>query len=238
MNSKSKSFKCEHCRCNPCKCDDRRHDRCEDGFFHDRCEDRCHHDRCEDRCCCHEHKWNCDIDCCNTCHCVPGHPIPGPSILACGNGTGLAIPAVPAGTPFNPIPVASVTIDTTCLCKPSVKIDFTSIINYQALLTLGAGPLLTTPFTVTFQLSKTCNDGSKIPLGSWTFTIALLAAAVNITETFAFTFCECHACPACCVYTVDIVQALRSTLAGTITVTSETASIVTSSLTAIAASSC
>ncbi|WP_291559306.1 DUF4489 domain-containing protein [Clostridium sp. UBA2485] len=232
MNSKSKSFKCEHCRCNPCKCDDKWDDRC-----HDKCHDKCH-DRCDhDKCCCHEHKWNCDMECCNTCHCTPGHPLPGPSILSCGTASGLAIPAVTAGTPFNPIPVASVTIDTTCLCRPSVKIDFTSIINYQALLTLGAGPLLTTPFTVTFQLSKTCDNGSKIALGSWTFTLAILAAAVNITQTFAFTHCECHACPGCCVYTVDIVQATRSALLG-VTVTSETASIVTSSLTGIAASSC
>ena len=209
MNSKSKSFKCD-----------------------DRCHDKCDHDKC----CCHEHKWNCDINCCNTCHCTPGHPLPGPSVLSCGTGTGLAIPAVAPGTQFNPIPVASVTIDTTCLCSPSVKIDFSSIINYQALLVLAA-PVITTPFTVTFQLSKTCDNGSKIPLGSWTFTIAILAVAVNITETFAFTHCECHACPACCVYTVDIVQATRSALLG-VTVTSETASIVTSSLTGIAASSC
>ncbi|MBD8046568.1 DUF4489 domain-containing protein [Clostridium faecium] len=216
MNSKSKSLRCNQCGCNPCKCND----------------------RCNDKSCCHEHRWDCDIECCNTCHCVPGHPLPSQSIMSCGTGTGLNIPAVAPGTSFNPVPVASVTIDTTCLCNPGIKIDFSSIINYQALLDLGAGPLLTTPFTVTFQLSKTCNDGSKIPLGSWTFTIGILAVAVNITETFSFTFCECHACPGCCVYTVDIVQALRSALAGTVAVTSETASIVTSSLTAIAASSC
>ncbi|WP_291582583.1 DUF4489 domain-containing protein [Clostridium sp. UBA6640] len=209
MNSKSKSFKCD-----------------------DRCHDKCDHDKC----CCHEHKWNCDIDCCNTCHCVPGHPLPSPSVLSCGTGTGLAIPAVTPGSQFNPVPVASVTIDTTCLCSPAVKIDFSSIINYQALLVLAA-PVITTPFTVTFQLSKTCDNGSKIPLGSWTFTISLLTVAVNITETFAFTHCECHACPGCCVYTVDIVNATRSALLG-VTVTSESASIVTSSLTAIAASSC
>ncbi|WP_461612793.1 DUF4489 domain-containing protein [Clostridium sp. Marseille-QA1073] len=177
-------------------------------------------------------------DCCNTCHCIPGHPLPTPALLACGTGTGVAIPAVTPDTPFNPIPVASVTIDTTCLCSPVVKIDFTSIINYQALLTLGTAlPILTTPFILTFQLSKTCGNGTKIALGSFTFTIAILAVAVNITETFAFTHCECHACPACCVYTVDIVQATRSALLG-VTVTSESALIVTSSLTATAASSC
>ncbi|GAA0122145.1 MAG: DUF4489 domain-containing protein [Clostridium argentinense] len=211
MNSKSNSFKC--------------------------------HDNCNKDKCCHEQKWSCDIDCCNTCHCVPGHPLPNSSILSCGTGSGLTIPAVAPGTivapgaQFNPIPVASVTIDTTCLCNPGVKIHFSSIINYQALLTLGALPILTTPFTVTFQLSKTCDNGSKIALGSWTFTQAILAVAVNITKTFSFTFCECNTCPGCCVYTVDIVNATRSALLD-ITLTTETASIVTSSLTAIASSSC
>ena len=38
-------------------------------------------------------------------------------------------------------PMATVTIDTTCLCNPAVKIDFSSIINYQALLTLGVLPV-------------------------------------------------------------------------------------------------
>ncbi len=224
MNSKSKFFKCEHCKCNPCKCNDRCHDKCRNRWDHDKC-------------CCHENKWSCDMECCNTCHCTPGHPLPSPSILSCGTGTGLAIPAVAPGNPFNPIPVASVTIDTTCLCSPAIKIDFTSIINYQAVLTLGEGPILTSPYTVTFQLSKTCNNGTKIALGSWTFTIALLAVAVNITETFAFTFCECHACPACCVYTVDIIQANTSSLLG-VTITTETASIITSNLSALATSSC
>ncbi|MBS5822754.1 MAG: DUF4489 domain-containing protein [Clostridium argentinense] len=215
MNSKSKSLSCRQCGCNPCKCND----------------------RCNDKSCYHEHRWDCDIECCNTYHCVPGHPIPGQSIMSCGTGSGLNIPAVAPGTPFNPIPIASVTIDTTCLCNPGVKIHFSSIINYQALLDLGALPVLTTPFTVTFQLSKTCDNGSKIALGSWTFTQAILALAVNVTKTFSFNFCECHSCPGCCVYTVDIVQATGSTLAG-VTITSENASIVTSSLTAVAASSC
>ncbi|GAA0122146.1 MULTISPECIES: DUF4489 domain-containing protein [Clostridium] len=176
-------------------------------------------------------------NCCNSCNCIPNRPLPGSTVLSCGTGTGLNIPAVTPGTQFNPIPVATVTIDTTCLCNPAVKIDFSSIINYQALLTLGVLPVLTTPFTVTFQLSKTCGNGSKIALGSWTFTIGILAAAVNITETFAFTHCECHTCPACCVYTVDIVQATRSSLLG-VTITSETASIISSTLTATATSSC
>ncbi|WP_291559310.1 MULTISPECIES: DUF4489 domain-containing protein [unclassified Clostridium] len=186
-------------------------------------------------------KFNCckQQDCCNTCNYVPGHPIPSTEILSCGTGTSLIIPAVTPGTQFNLVPVASATIDTTCLCSPTVKIDFTSIINYQSVLTLSAegGPILTTPYTVTFQLSKTCNNGSKIPLRSWTFTIALLAAAVNITESFAFTFCECHACLACCVYTVDIVQANTSSFINA-TLTPETASILTSKLTALAISSC
>jgi len=103
--------------------------------------------------------------------------LPIPAVIP-GNLGRAAVPPPPASTgSFNPIPVTSVTIDTTCLCRLAIKINFSSIINYQALLTLGAGPLLTALFTLIFQLSKTCNDGSKIPLGSWSFTIALLAVS-------------------------------------------------------------
>lgn len=189
-------------------------------FENEKCEPKCH---CEPRC--HGE------------HCEPLHPLPTSSLLSCGQGSGVAIPLATATSPFfSPIPIASVTIDTTCLCNPTVKIDFNSIINYQALLAVGT---LTTPFTVTFQLSKTCNDGSKIALGTWDYSQgALLALAVNSTNSFGFSYCECHACPGCCVYTVEIVRAtgtIATATAGILTLT-ENASIRSSSISAMAAS--
>ncbi|SFA96701.1 DUF4489 domain-containing protein [Clostridium frigidicarnis] len=166
------------------------------------------------------------LKCCNQEHCHPGHPIPEKSILACGqsNGTSIPIPN-PSNSIFHPLSVASVTLDTTCLCNPSVKIDFNSIINYQALI--GASDTLTTPFTVTFQLNKTCGDGAKIALGTWDYSFGDLTLGVNVTNSFGFTYCECNTCPACCVYNVEIVRVtgLSLTLAGVAVALTENAAI-------------
>lgn len=179
-----------------------------------------------------------DSRCCNCAHCTPGHPTPDQaSLFACGNGSGVSIPIPTITNPtFTPIPVASVTLDTTCLCNPSVKIDFDSIINYQALLTLGAAPILGGPFTVTFQLSKTCNSGSKITLGTWDYAFGILALAVNVTNSFNFSYCECNACPGCCVYTVEIVRVSATTLTGVGVLVTESASIRSSNISATAIS--
>ena len=182
MNSKSKSFNCD----------------CSDEVKHD---SRCNCTHCTP---CLE-EFNHNHRCCNSTHCEPGHPTPTESIFTCGHGSGVSIPIPTASNPTStPIPVANVTIDTTCLCNPSVKIDFNSIINYQALISLAT--TLTSPFTATFQLSKTCKDGSKVALGTWDFAYGSVALAVNVTNSFGFTYCECNTCPACCVYNVEIVR--------------------------------
>ncbi|WP_034439573.1 DUF4489 domain-containing protein [Clostridium ihumii] len=176
-----------------------------------------------------------DFKCCNQGHCNPGHPLPTRSILSCTPGTGFSIPIPTATNPnFNPIPVASTTIDTSCLCNPSVKIDFTALINYQSLISIPG--TLSTPFTVTFQLSKTCCDGSKISLGSWDYSYSSVALATNLTNSFSFSYCECNSCPGCCVYTVDIVRVSSSIITATGLTLTENASIRSSLLSAIATS--
>ena len=211
-----------------------------------------HHDdspEYEYKCCNHDYSQYDDKDrdydypkyeykCCNQAHCKPGHPTPTKSSLfACGQGTGIAIPIPTVTNPtFNPLAIASVTIDSTCLCNPSIKIDFNALINYQALLTLGAAPVLGGPFTVTFQLSKTCNSGSKITLGTWDYAFGVLALAVNITNSFSFSYCECNVCPGCCVYTVEIVRVSATTLTGVGVLVTENASIRGSNISATAIS--
>ena len=181
-------------------------------------------------------RYHDDFKCCNQAHCCPGHPLATKSILACGQGSGFSIPIPSALNPtFNPIPVASATIDTTCLCDPKVKIDFNSIINYRALI--SAVGTLGSPLTITFQLSKTCCDGSKISLGSWDYSYATVALATNITNSFGFSYCECNPCPGCCVYTVDIVRATGGIITGAAGLTlTENISIRSSILTIIASS--
>lgn len=189
---------------------------------------KCHNHICEhckcDPCKCHH----------NECKSCIQHSIPTQTILACGTGTGANIPIPSATGTFSPITLASVSIDTSCLKDPTVKIDFSSIINYTALITLGDLPVIGNPFTVTFQLNKTCDDGSKIGLGNWYYSTAFLSAAVNTTNSFSFTHCECNTCPGCCVYTVEIVQASGGIL--NVVDLMENAKVVSSSITALATS--
>lgn len=157
------------------------------------------------------------------------HPLPSPILLSCSSGNGLSIfPNI-----STPITIASVTVDTTHLCKPVTKIDFSSTINYQALISGGTA---ITPFTLIFELSKFCNDGTQVALGSWAYSIGFLSAATDNTNSFNFTYCECNTCSACFVYTVDIVKFNSSILSGGGSIT-EKISIITSSLSALATSS-
>jgi hypothetical protein len=67
-------------------------------------------------------------------------------ILKCSESTGVTLTGnvLPVK---NPIPISSITIDTKCLCKPTMTIDFSSIIS-----TTGNSFGL-----LYFQLSKICN---------------------------------------------------------------------------------
>lgn len=211
---KCHTHRCNVCKCEPCRCESRRFDHC-----------KCEPNKCEP-----VFESN---DCCNCAHCIPGHPLPTQTLSACGTGSGVNLPLNNLAITFNPMPIASVTLDTTCLCQPSVKIDFNAVINYQSLISAGT---LTSPFTVTFQLSKTCNGGSKIPLGSWDYSQSALSLLVNTTHSFSFTHCDCHTCPGCCVYTVEVIRVTASI--GTGLQLTENASIRSSSISALASSSC
>ena len=118
---------------------------------------------------------------------------------------------------------ASVAIDTRMLCRPTVKIDFSSLITYKE---SGYYP---SDLRLTFQLTKVCENGARVSLGTWNFERfidvssgygsrdAAAETSVNSswgcsidTETvdaFGFTFCECQDCPGCCHYVVEIINA-------------------------------
>jgi hypothetical protein len=145
-------------------------------------------------------------------------------VLACGTGSGVALPLISGPVPlgFTPakVVVGTVTLDTRKLEKPSVKVDFSSVINLLADVGLGGLSL-----SILFTLSKVC-DGDRIPLGSWTYqkTVAfglLYGAAgedvassalsngcieVDFRESFGFNWCECQNCPDCCTYVVEVAD--------------------------------
>lgn len=57
-------------------------------------------------------------------------------VLACGSGSGAALPINSGPVPIGFLPakvvVATVTLDTSKLDKPTVRIDFSSIVNFLA----------------------------------------------------------------------------------------------------------
>lgn len=164
-------------------------------------------------------RWNHDNDCC------PARD--NQVILNCGSGSGVILPSHSESHSqlFNPYVVATVTLDTTCFCHPTVKIDFSSIISFKE---SGYDP---SDLRLTFQLSKVC-DGAKAVLGTWNFErffkkegygwgVANAAGQENAqtsgggygssftaqtVDSFGFTWCECQDCPGCCQYMVELIN--------------------------------
>jgi hypothetical protein len=119
------------------------------------------------------------------------HPEPGKALLRCATGGVGPLPIITTAL-ARPIPVVSVTLDTTKLCNPSVLLTFTGQIN------LPVGVLV----NLNFIINKSCDGGAPIQVGG-TFTFATLVTVLE-AETFAFQFCDHDPCPGCCTYTVEL----------------------------------
>ena len=132
--------------------------------------------------------------------CAPKHPCPQGAIFNCCTGAGIQNTSV---CPAVPCSLVSVSIDTTCLCKPLVVLDFGAIIA----ATVPPGLLL--PIGLVFQVKKTCAGGQEIDCGSWSFLITT-NSTLTISDSFRFTFCDCRPCPACCTYSVELVSCITS----------------------------
>jgi len=123
------------------------------------------------------------------------------TILACGTGTGLVFPE--SGEPnfpwIKPQVLASVTLDTSELKKANVKIDFSCIIKFRD---NDADDL-----RLTFQLVKTNQYGSRIPLANWNFARDFQDNdRFETIDSFSFTWCQCEDCPGCYTYTVELIK--------------------------------
>jgi len=148
------------------------------------------------------------------------------TMLNCGKGNSLLLPlggSSCGGGPKSRPPalvVGTVTLDTTGRNNSVVKLDFSNLISYKA--TSHKGRLF---LGIIFQLSKICNSGSKIPLGTWIFEkkadsfdpVAFCCNSEGIgpdhgvvlvsdQAPFNFSWCECHTCPGCCTYILEIID--------------------------------
>mgnify|MGYP000928171067 FL=1 len=138
------------------------------------------------------HDWEC-VKCKD-----PGHPVPKPILFECGTGGGFTFSAnCSSSTEDNapcictPKTVANVTLDTSCLCRPKVKVEFSSIIHFI--------PDSDGHAQLEFDLVRCCKDFPECVIGTWNYEIE---ENDRFAKSFCFDYCDCSACPGCCTYIV------------------------------------
>lgn len=117
------------------------------------------------------------------------------TILECGTGDGSAIFRIENQPPVR---IADVIIDTSCLCKPKVLIEFSTIVGYLE----ASAPDSTVRFQ--FELFRVCNGGDSISRGVWNYEVGVIRGAIESIQGFGFTFCECLDFSGCCEYFVTV----------------------------------
>lgn len=130
----------------------------------------------------------------------PGHPVPKPIIFECGTGNGFSISEGNGSSVTcltnTPRTVGTLVLDTTCLCQPKSKFEFSCGIHFVPEDHQGSCELL-------FQLFRSCDNGPDLQLGTWTFEIDDEGDIFG--QTFSFFYCDCNSCPGCCTYSVRCV---------------------------------
>lgn len=153
--------------------------------------------------------------------------IPGRTILKCSEGSfgptnfnfSAATSADPRTQNVNEV-IASVTIDTSCLCCPRILIDFTGVLTSSVSASEFSPD--TDPFRILeefdFTLYKTCRD-SNVRLPVKTFTISQGNTNTSDTpfkdsRTLKFEYFSCEdQCGNCCTYTLELTSITDSAFA-------------------------
>ena len=126
----------------------------------------------------------------------PGHPLPKPILFECGNGGGFTFAANCSNSTEDnaccictPKTVANVTIDTSCLCKPKIKVEFSSIIHFI--------PDSDGKAQLEFDLVRCCKDFPECVVGTWNYEIE---ENDKFAKSFCFDYCDCSTCPGLHLY--------------------------------------
>lgn len=144
------------------------------------------------------------------------HPAPGKAILECGTAVNQQIT-----TTTTSIYVASVEIDTTCLCYPHLKLEFSTLLDFTGTFVAGNN--------ITLQLTRTCdNSTTPTPLKTTAINLPVIIPTVTVggvptpgTATFiktlpySFIYCIPNPPSKDCTYTLQVISA---TIAATGTV--------------------
>ncbi|MCR1950893.1 DUF4489 domain-containing protein [Clostridium sp. DSM 100503] len=116
-----------------------------------------------------------------------------PTIIKCSCPSSSTLPiGALVGTSFT---LASLTLDTSCLCDPIVKLEFASNI-VTPIAAIGA-------FSV--RVFKQCRGQmTPVPIGpEWIFSLGGIEIGVAGASTFSFFICDNNLCSNdCCIYTV------------------------------------
>ncbi|WP_432665348.1 DUF4489 domain-containing protein [Wukongibacter baidiensis] len=119
-----------------------------------------------------------------------------PLRIFCGQGSSAQF-SVSNTTPAN---IGFVTVDAREMCKPLVKIKFSSIVN-----------LVSTAFDpeakLIFTLSRTCDNEQPIELNSWIYEAFQIESAfrvIGLINSFTFIYCDHLNCSRLCEYFVEV----------------------------------
>lgn len=119
-----------------------------------------------------------------------------PTIIKCGCPSTVQLPLVDITVLGSAsVTLASLTVDTSCICDPVIKLNFTSAFTTIATAVVGA---------VNIQIFKQCkNQLAPVPVGpSWPVVSAIAAGALTGTLFTSFFVCDSDSCnDDCCTYT-------------------------------------
>lgn len=118
-------------------------------------------------------------------------PEPGRSLLSCGAGGVGPLPMISTQL-SRPIPVASVSIDTTNMCNPKILLTFTCLIVLPATIMVN----------LNFVIVKTTDGGAPQEIGG-THTFSEIASVLE-SESFCFQYCDSSPCNSCTTYTIKL----------------------------------
>lgn len=144
-----------------------------------------------------------DCECCF----FPKHPRPKKILLECGCHPEDAIFEIDYGKveERQSFILDRVVVDTTCLCKPLVKIEFSSLVFFEAEAKNCGDKEL--EVDLLFELIKIC-DGKEEIVQKWRYLKEFEVEhddklEVEISEPFTVTFCD-RECPGCCTYKMKV----------------------------------
>jgi len=132
-----------------------------------------------------------------------------PTIIKCGCPSSTSVPILAAGGSAT-LTLASLTLDTSCICDPNIKLEFAT--------NLVAGVAFVG--TMSIQVFKQCkNQFNPVPVGP-TWTVGTLTALS--AQTFSFFICDSDSCNNdCCTYTV-VARITSAVATGTLAINNAT----------------